>query len=266
MSIEIDLSGRTTLVTGGGRGIGEEIATRFAQAGSDVVVVARTESEIAETAEKLESYGVTAEAIQTDLSDVEEIRTLLERTRKRIGVPDILVNNAGVNLSKPLFEQTTENLDTMYEVNLRGLLLLSRSFAEEFRDSSKAVTGKIVNISSIYGEIGIASKEGYTATKAGVNGVTQSLAADLSEYNITVNCVTPARIQTERIANVKDEENGSFDAERIPLGRLGRPSEVANACLLIASPLTDYTTGENIRVDGGIHFTSGPYRSTGRRR
>lgn len=260
MALSIDLSDSTTIVTGAGRGIGRTIATRFAEAGSTVVAAARTESEIAETVDLVEERGSDGLAVRTDLTDVADIDGLVDTTVDAFGPPDVLINNAGANISGPPLEHTVEELDTMWAVNLRGLFVLSQRFARTFRNSSLD-SGRIVNIASVAAHVGVPAMTAYGGTKSGLFGITQGLAAELADDGITVNSISPGLISVERTEKVIAEHGDAlFDFDRIPVGRIGEPADVANACAFLASDLASYVTGEDLLVDGGVEFTAGLYK------
>lgn len=258
MTVELDLQNQIALVTGAGRGIGAEIATRFAEAGADVVVAARTESELARTVDRVEAHNVEGVAVTTDLSEADDIDRLVDRTIEAFGVPDVLVNNAAANLAADPLEQDVTDVDTMLSVNLRGLFLLSQRVAQEQVEAG--VEGRIVNVSSIVGSLGVPAMTVYGGTKAGVHGVTQGLAAELASHGITVNSVSPGMTRVGRIEDLMTEKGELYDIDRIPAGRLGEPKEIADACLYLASDLAGYVTGEDLRVDGGVTITAGLYR------
>lgn len=260
MTVDIDLSGRTVIVTGAGRGIGETIATTFAEAGADVVAAARTEDEIDDTVETVEEHGVRGLAVPTDLRSVDDIDELIETAIDSFGVPDILVNNAGVNLTGPPLEHTTEEVDTMLDVNLRGLFLLSQRFGQVIRESDRE-SGRIINISSLTSKLGVPNMTLYAGTNAGINAITRGLAAELASDGVTVNAVVPGLIGIQRIEELVEQEGDEiYDLDRIPLGRLGDAQHVADAVLFFASDLAEYVTGENLNVDGGVAFTAGLYK------
>ncbi|MGM0590444.1 MAG: SDR family NAD(P)-dependent oxidoreductase [Halobacteriota archaeon] len=259
--MEIDLSGETAIVTGAGRGIGAVIADAFAEAGADVVTVARTDSEISEVAGRLESeHGVRSLAIPTDLEKVADIEDLFTTTLDELGTPSVLVNNAGANIAKPPMEMTPEEVDTMLDVNLRGLFIASQLFGSLFRDSSLE-SGSIINVSSIAAEVGVPAMTMYGGTKAGVRGITRGFAAELSPDGITVNSISPGLTRVERTENVMDEFGDDlFDFDRIPARRVGEPEDMAGAAVFLASEYASYITGTDILVDGGVGFTAGLYR------
>ena len=257
----LDLGGQTAIVTGAGRGIGEEIATTFARAGANVVAAARTESELEALVEDIESeYEADALAVPTDLREADDVANLVAETVSTFGTPSILVNNAGANISGPPLEHPEENIDTMLEVNLRGTFELCQLFGKEFR-SSDLDSGRIINISSVVADLGVPAMTLYGGTKVGLRGITRGLAAELSPDGVTVNSVSPGLTLVDRTEDVIDEYGDQlFDFDRIPAGRVGDPEDIANACLFLASDLAGYITGEDLMVDGGVRFTAGLYR------
>lgn len=255
MTVPLDLSGTTAIVTGGGRGIGEEIATTFGDAGANVVVAARTTSEVEATADAIRDRGAEALAVTADITDVADVDAMIDEATDRFGPAEVLVNNAGVNLKAPFLEQSVEDMETVIDLNLRALLVVSQRFGRAFR-ASDSERGRIINISSIHGKQGIQQRTVYSGTKAGVFGVTRGLAASLAHEGITVNSVSPARTKVGRVDADADD-----DYDEIPAGRIGRPEDVAYACLYLASPLADYVSGEDIAVDGGISITRGSYEN-----
>lgn len=259
--MEIELSDSVAIVTGGGRGIGEVVAETFAAAGADVVVTARTESEIEVVAERIEyEYGVDALPVVADMREVADLDRIVDETVEALGTPDVLVNNAGANLNSPALEQSVEDVDVIGETNLRGPYLLAQRFARAFRDSDRE-SGRIVNVSSIAAQVAIHGMTYYGGTKSGLYGITKGLAAELGEHGITVNSVTPGTILVDRIEELVEEHGEDiYDFDRLPLGRLGQPEDVADCCLFLASEHASYITGEDVRVDGGVGNTAGLYK------
>lgn len=257
--MELDVAGRTAIVTGAGRGIGAEIATAFADAGANVVAAARTTEEIERTVERVRERDVEGLAVPTDLRDPDDIDRLVERTRDEFGLPEILVNNAAANLADDPLTQSVEEVDTMLEVNLRGLYLLSQRFARDLVEAD-AGWGRIVNVSSIVGGLGVPAMTVYGGTKAGVYGITRGLTAALAPHGITVNSVSPGMTRVERIERLMEEKGEIYDLDRIPARRLGTPDDVAAACVFLASEEAGYITGVNLPVDGGVTITAGLYR------
>jgi len=258
--MELDLSGKTALITGAGRGIGEEIAHTFAEAGADIVAAARTESEIRDTVETVESaYGVTGLAVPTDLRDTAEIEALVERTVEAFGQSEILVNNAALNLTNPPEQQTLEEVDAMLDVNLRSVFLLTQRWREQFV-ASGAERGRVINISSNSALFGIPAMTFYGSTNAGVLGLTRGFAGTMAGEGVTVNAVVPGLTNVGRIEELLEkQERGEIERihrmEEHPLKRAAEPEEVAYACLFLAYDLADYITGTSILVDGGLEVT-----------
>ena len=260
MTVTIDLSGRTAIITGAGRGIGREITEAFAEAGADVVAAARTEAEIEDAVRTVEEeHGVEGLAVQTDLSVPADIDALIDETVETFGVPQILVNNAGANLANRALNQTMEELDTMVDVNFKAPFLLSQRFGREIRDAD-AAGGSIINISSVSGYLGKDFTSIYGGTKAGLFGLTRGLAAGLSKHDIRVNSITPATTKVERVEErIEEWGDEMYNIDKIPLGRLGEPEDVADAALYLASDQSSFVTGSDIKVDGGVCFTAGLY-------
>jgi NAD(P)-dependent dehydrogenase (short-subunit alcohol dehydrogenase family) len=261
MSIEIDLSGNSVLVTGAGRGLGKRIAHRFAEAGADVVGAARTESELEALAEEIEAeHGVDVLPVPTDLADVDDIQNLIESAVEAFGAPEILVNNAGANIAGPPLNHTADEIDTMLGVNVRGLFLVTQYWARAFQDSPLK-EGRVINVSSVVADLGVPAMTLYGGTKAAVRAITQGFAAELAGDGVTVNSVSPGLTRVDRTEVVMDEHGDElFAMDRIPLGRVGEPEDIADACLFFASDLASYVTGEDLLVDGGVEFTAGLYK------
>lgn len=259
--MDINLTDKTAIVTGAGRGIGREIAKEFAAAGANIVAAARTEAEIEAVAEAIEAeYEVSAAAVPTDLASGSDIEALITATTQEFGTPDILINNAGANIVKPPLDLTLGEIDTMLDVNLRGLFLLSRAFSREIRASDKE-SGRIINISSLTAHLGVPAMALYSGTKSGIIGMTRGLAAAFAADGITVNTVSPGLTRIERTEAVIEEKSGEvFDLDRIPMGRIGEPEDTATACLYLASEYSGYVTGVDLPVDGGVSFTAGLYK------
>lgn len=257
--MELSLHGKTAVITGAGRGIGKTTALRFAEAGANVVATARTESEIAATAEAAEEHGVDAIGVPADFTDPSEITALFAEVGDTFGTADVLVNNAGTNLVGPPLESSVEEIDDLIDLNFRAVLLAAQEFTQQFRAADDD-DGRIINISSILARVGVGSTTLYGGTKAGICGLTRGLAAELADDGVTVNSVTPGLIHTDRVDDIVAEDStGLFQTDRIPLGRIGDPEEVADVCLFLASDMASYVTGADIVVDGGVDITAGLY-------
>lgn len=257
--MQIDHSDKTVIVTGAGRGIGREISLRFADAGANVVAAARTEFEIRETVGEVEDLGSKGLAAQTDLRDPDDVVALVSAAVDRFGTPDILVNNAAVHVAGDPLSRSVKDIDAMLGVNLRGVFLLSQEFANAVI-AGDGTGGSIVNVSSIVGHLSVPAMTVYCGTKAGVYGLTRGLAGELGPHGITVNAISPGLTRVDRIEQLLEEKGDLYEIDAIPLGRLGEPADIANACLYLTSDLASYVTGVDLPVDGGAVRTATLYR------
>lgn len=262
--MELDLSGKTAVITGAGRGIGRAITHTFAGAGANVVAAARTESEIEAVADDVtEEYGVEALAVPTDLRDLDDVEALVERTVDTFGRSEVLLNNAAQNLTNPPEAQTVEEVRAMTEVNLEAVFYLTRRWAAQFR-ASEADSGRVINIASNSALFGVPAMTYYGATNAGVRAMTRAFAVHLARDGVTVNSVTPGLTRTDRIDDLlRQQDRGEIERihrlEEHPLGRPGEPEEVAYACLCLADGHASYINGTDVLVDGGLEATSRMY-------
>lgn len=261
MSVTINLDEKSAIVTGAGRGLGKRISERLAEAGADIVGAARTEAELEALKEDIEGeYDVEVQPVPTDLTDEGDIQNLVEEAVEAFGTPEILINNAGANISGPPLKHTVDEIDTMLNVNVRGLFVLTQYWAQAFQDSPLE-DGRVINISSVIADLGIPAMTLYGGTKTAVRAITRGFAADLADDGVTVNSVSPGLTRVDRTAEVMAEYGDElFDMDRIPLGRVGEPKDTADACLFFASDLAGYVTGEDLLVDGGVEFTAGLYK------
>ncbi|HZI09704.1 MAG TPA: 3-oxoacyl-[acyl-carrier-protein] reductase [Myxococcus sp.] len=243
---------KVVLVTGGSRGIGRACALAFAKAGASTVVVSYAGNEAAanESVGLLQAAGAKAEALRFDVADSAACTSAVEGVVKAHGRLDVLVNNAGVAMDGLVMRLKDEDWDRQMDTNLKGAFALIRAAS---RPMMKQRGGAIINISSIIGEMGNAGQEAYSASKAGLIGLTKSVAKELSSRNIRVNAVTPGFIGTDMTSHLNDELRQKM-LETIPLGRLGAPEEVANAVLFLASDAASYITGEVLKVNGGMYM------------
>ena len=245
------LKDKVALVTGASRGIGKAIAIHLAANGAKVAVnYSSSESSAIEVAEIIKKNGGTAEIFKARVkveSEVEEMFTAIE---KSLGVVDILVNNAGITKDNLLMRMKTEEWDAVIDVNLKGTFLCTR---RAVKGMMKNRYGKIINISSVVGFAGNAGQFNYSATKAGVIGMTKSAALELASRGIRVNAVAPGFIETDMTASLTDEVKAAY-LEKIPLKSLGKPEDIANAVAYLASPLSDYMTGHTLHLNGGMYL------------
>ncbi len=243
------LEGRVALVTGAGRGIGREIALRLGELGADVVVndVARPEAADGVVAE-LEAMGRRGAVVLGDVSNADDVKVIVETAEAALGPIDILVNNAGLTRDGLFVRMEEADWDLVLDVNLKGAFLMSRAVA---RGMMKRRSGSIVNLSSVVGRRGNAGQANYSAAKAGLIGLTKTLARELASRGIRVNAVAPGYIQTEMTAALPDEVKATI-AGGTPLNRLGDPRDVAEAVAFLAGDGAGFITGVVLPVDGGL--------------
>ncbi len=243
------LKGKTAIITGASRGIGKAIALKLAKLGANIVVNYRSDSKSIEAlVNEIETLGVKAEAIQADVSSFEGAKDLMKKTIEVFGSIDILVNNAGITKDGLLLRMKEEDFDKVIEVNLKGVFNCIRHVSPIM---IKQKCGKIINISSVVGIAGNAGQVNYSAAKAGIIGMTKSVAKELASRNITVNAVAPGFIQTNMTDALTDKVKETT-LNSIPLKRFGTAEDVANVVAFLALPYSDYITGHVINVDGGM--------------
>jgi NAD(P)-dependent dehydrogenase (short-subunit alcohol dehydrogenase family) len=246
---EFDLSGKVAIVSGAGRGIGYHIAISLAKYGADVVVCSRTVPELEKVAEEIKQMGRRSLVHLLDITNIKEFKPMVDNVVEAFGHIDILVNNAGVNRQEWAEDFTEENWDLILKTNLKGLFFLSQAVGRVMIQQKK---GKIINISSDAGTVGLPRRAAYCASKGGVNLLTKNLAIEWAKYSINVNAVSPAFVETALTAPMF-KEHGFMDwiMENTPLGRVGQPSEVAGAVVFLASEIANYITGHVLLIDGG---------------
>ncbi len=242
------LKGKTALVTGGARGIGRSICEELAAAGAELAV-ADVQRELAEdTAAGFRDRGIRAKAFAVDVSDCSSVDDMVRAVLAEFGKVDILVNNAGITRDSLLIRMKEEAWDLVLAVNLKGTFNCIKAVA---RPMMKARSGRIVNIASVVGVMGNAGQANYSASKAGVIGLTKTAAKELASRGITVNAVAPGYIETEMTRKLSDEARRAF-LDLIPLSRAGQPDDVARAVRFLAGPDAAYITGQVLHVDGGM--------------
>jgi 2-dehydro-3-deoxy-D-gluconate 5-dehydrogenase len=244
-----DLSGRTALVTGGNGGIGRTIALAFAESGASVAILARNRAKNQKVLVELEKAGARAIAIDADITDKAQIEPAVARVAKEFGSVDILVNNAGIGLIKPSLEIPLEEWDRVLATNLTACFLMSQAAG---RLMAKRKTGKIINISSIYGLVGNALAPSYSATKGALIQLTKSMAIELAPVNVQVNAIVPGYFRTEMTDRFKNEPFYNELIRRVPAGRWGETEELAGAAIFLASAASNFVTGTSVVVDGGF--------------
>lgn len=244
------LKGKTALVTGASRGIGEAIARTFAQHGADVAFTYNRSVERAEALEKeLADLGVKAKAYQSDAGDLEQAKALCDAVLQDFGKIDVLVNNAGITKDNLLLRMTEEEWDTVINTNLKSVYNTCKFVAYAML---KQRSGSIINLSSIVGMKGQGGQANYAASKAGIIGFTKSLADELGARSIRCNAIAPGFIKTDMTDALGDDAQDAF-LKSIPMKRMGEAEDVANAALYLASDLSTYVTGQVLSVCGGLN-------------
>lgn len=248
----IELKDKVAIITGARRGMGKAHAIKLAKAGAKVVVSDISQEECQKVVEEIKKEGGEALALKCDVAKKKEVEEMVKKTIEKWGKVDILVNNAGICQFKPFLELTEDEWDRTLDINLKGYFLCAQTVAKEML---KQKYGKIVNIASVAcGQIGIGfpTLAHYSASKGGIIALTETLAVELASYNITVNAIAPGMIETPMIAPIKESPEQEKEAlKRIPLGRSGKPEEVSNLVLFLASDESSYITGSTIIIDGG---------------
>ena len=243
------LTGKVAIVTGAGRGIGREIALALAADGATVIVNYNGSKEAAdETVSQITADGGTAEAVQCNVSDFAASEAFVKQALEKYKKVDILVNNAGVTRDNLIMRMSEEDYDAVLDTNLKGAFNMIKHLSRSF---IKQRSGKIINISSVSGIRGNAGQSNYSASKAGLIGLTKSVAKELASRGINVNAVAPGLIDTDMTRALSDGAKKQLAAS-IPMGKIGSPSDVAKLVLFLAGEGSDYITGQVISVDGGL--------------
>nr|WP_283775484.1 3-oxoacyl-[acyl-carrier-protein] reductase [Desulfuromonas sp. CSMB_57] len=244
------LKDKVAVVTGASRGIGRAIALKLAASGARVVLSARSQSALDDLAAAIAAAGGEALAVPTDIARTEDVENLFETALARFGQVDILVNNAGITRDTLLVRMKDADWDAVLETNLKGPFLCSRAAAKIM---TKQRCGRIINISSVVGEMGNAGQANYCASKAGLIGLTKSMARELARRHVTVNAVTPGFIVTDMTEVLSDKVKEELLGQ-IPLGRFGEADDIAAAVVFLASDQAAYITGQVLGVNGGMYM------------
>lgn len=244
------MTDRIALVTGGSRGIGEAICRRLAAEGLTVLVASRTLSRVEEVAASIRAEGQKAHGVALDVADSSGFKDLVKTIVADYGGLHVLVNNAGITADNLMMRISEEAYDSVLNTNLKGTFFLSQA---AIRPMMRQKWGRIVNITSVVGLMGNVGQANYAASKAGVIGMTKSLAKELGGRNITVNAVAPGYVETDMTENLNAEVRTAF-LKQVPLGRMGQPEDIAQAVSFLASDGAGYVTGQVLTVDGGLYM------------
>lgn len=251
MNITMNLKGKSAIVTGGSIGIGAAIAVKLAECGANVAINYRKHSEEAEAViNRIKTLGSKGFMVQVDISKFEDADKMVKKVMDEFGGIDILVNNAGINWDGVIWKMTEEQWDSVLNTNLKGCFNYIRAVAPVFREQQ---AGKIINITSINGLRGKFGQANYSASKAGIIGLTKSVARELGKYSVNVNAVAPGLIETDMMKNAEGSVRAAA-LEEIVLKRIGQPDDVANMVAFLCTDLARHITGEVIKVDGGQYI------------
>lgn len=247
-SLSVDLTGKVAIVTGASQGIGRVCAVELGRNGATVICVARNAEKLNETVNEITEAGGSAEAMSCDVSDRDSVEAVVDGVKEKHENIDILVNNAGITRDTLMPAMEDDDWDAVITTNLRGAFLFARACS---RYMMRARSGRIINMSSVSGIKGNAGQTNYSASKAGLIGMSKSLSCELARRGVTVNCIAPGFIETEMTA-ILGEAIISAAKSNIPARKLGQPIDVANCVLFLASDAASYVTGQTLAVDGGM--------------
>jgi len=244
------LTGKTALITGASQGIGRAIALQLAADGAQIALAARNESKLHEVKAEIEAAGGTAATFALDVASEDSIKSAAKAVLAHFGKLDILVNNAGITKDGLVLRMKLADFEDVLRTNLTGAFLLTQAVLQPML---KARSGRIINITSVVGEMGSAGQANYAASKAGMIGLTKALAREFASRNITVNAIAPGFIETPMTHVLTDDRKATVLSE-IPLARYGQDSDIAHAVAFLASDGAGYITGHTLDVNGGLHM------------
>ncbi|MEW6666756.1 MAG: glucose 1-dehydrogenase [Thermodesulfobacteriota bacterium] len=250
MAMELfDLHGKTAMVTGGNRGLGEVAAMALAKAGADVAVCGRKKQDLDRVCSAIQSLGRKSGAFILDVTSKQSVHEGVKRILLEFGKMDILVNNAGVNYRVPVLEFPEEEWDLILKTNLKGYFLVAQAVAPHMIEKGY---GKVINMSSILGTVALPNQVAYASAKGGVDQMTKVMALEWAKKGVRVNAIGPTYFETELVAQLRnDPERFQFINERTPMGRWGYPPELEGIIIFLASQASDFITGQTIYIDGG---------------
>lgn len=251
-----ELTGKTALITGASRGLGQIFGRALARAGADLAITSRKLASLSDFQKEIEAMGRKVVPLELDVRDYDSIQKAVETCHQEFGKIDILVNNAGCNVRKPALDITWDDWNLVIDTNLRGAFFVAQAAA---RHMVARGYGRIINVGSVTSVFGMAGLAPYGASRGGIKQLTMSLADDWGQYGVTVNCLAPGWFKTfQNQALWEDQEWVNYMADRIPLRRTGIPSDLEGIIVFLASDASEYITGQTILVDGGI--TTGAVR------
>ena len=242
------LKNKVAIVTGASRGIGRSVAQEISKSGAHVVCVSRSEGDLLKVTKKLNDEGFSSSSFVCDVSNSNDFKKLIDDTVSKFSQVDILVNNAGITKDNLIMRMSESDWNTVIDVNLKGVFNGIKAVS---RQMMKQKYGRIINISSIVGLIGNPGQANYAASKAGVIGLGKAVSKELASRNITVNTIAPGYIETEMVEDIQETVKDDL-FKQIPLGRIGKPSDIATAVLYLASDEAGYITGQTLTIDGGM--------------
>jgi NAD(P)-dependent dehydrogenase (short-subunit alcohol dehydrogenase family) len=244
-----DLSGQVALVTGASKGLGRAMSIGLAKAGASLALCARDRAGLLETKAACEAHGVRADVFELDVLRAASVRGGVAAALAAFGHLDVLVNNAGVNVRKPTLELSEQEWDLVVDTNLKGYFLVAQAVGAHLVARGR---GKVINVSSIFGAVGMNNQLAYACSKGGVVQMTKVMAIEWAKAGVNVNAIAPTYFETPLVATLrKDPERFRFINERTPMGRWGQPEELEGTLVWLASPASDFVTGQTIYVDGG---------------
>ena len=250
MPLEIfDLSGKVAMVTGSTRGLGEVAAMALAKAGADVAVCGRNKADLKRVSSAIEQMGKKSAGFTVDVTSKKSVHTSVDQILKHFGKIDILMNNAGVNHRVPVLDFPEKEWDLIIDTNLKGYFLVTQAVAPQMLERGY---GKVINMSSILGTIGLPNQLAYASSKGGVDQMTKVMALEWAKGGVRVNAIGPTYFETELVTQIRDDpERFNFINERTPMGRWGHLPELEGIVIFLAAPASDFITGQTILIDGG---------------
>ncbi|MFC1977232.1 SDR family NAD(P)-dependent oxidoreductase [Chloroflexota bacterium] len=244
-----DLTGKVAMVTGSTRGLGEVAATALAKAGADVAVCGRSSADLKRVSAAIRELGRDSEGFSLDVTSKESVDKGVEEIIEHFGRVDILVNNAGANHRVPVLDFPEEAWDLIINTNLKGYFLVAQAVVPQMIDRGY---GKVINMSSILGTVGLPDQVAYASSKGGIDQMTKVMAIEWAKQGVRVNAIGPTYFETDLVTQIRDDpEKFKFINERTPMGRWGYPPELEGIVIFLASPASDFITGQTIYIDGG---------------